>query len=354
LSTQQQLEATLALFHQTRDHVSRLQVENKNSEQEIQNLQKMSTTNSLTQPPSPSPAPPPLQISDEKLEIQRLEGRLKYYQEQLDEQRQHSAVMNEHLLKSQTELFENKEFQRKQEQEFIETLSQNKELKRILEELRNKVTGYEVQMKEMMGAGAGVGVGVKNERRRIEPPATLSPDEVGVDERRRYVSSSDAIPRGVAPRDGGGYFDESESTIEVGDELRPFGDQMRGGGGGRRARTGARGDGGRGAGHQLTQHERGAAEIISSILVEEMQHSIPNGKKIQENVLYEVSVKVALRLLCDARKGREGSDGLSLLELLEDRRFLADLVADTQVVSPLDSMNKASFIVMIDECPTRS
>jgi hypothetical protein len=326
LSTQQQLEATNSLFQQTRDHLARIQIENKNYEIEIQSLQKISTLPSNSYPISPQSSallpPAPLQTSEEKIEIERLEGRIKYYQEQLDEQRNQCSVMNENLLRSHAELMEHKQQLRTKDRELIEEQSQNKELKRAMEEMKKR-SDQQTRQEQIESQGRR-----KVSQTTSSPPLSL--DDVEVVERRSTRGEVGVRGGGVGARHGSGYFDESESTIAV-DDIGPFSQNRPHGG---QIREGGRGERGKAGDHQLTQHERSAAEMIASIFIEEMQpHCSLPGKKISESVLYEVSVKVALRLLCDARKVRDGIAGSSLLELLNDRRFLADLVADTQVTA---------------------
>jgi hypothetical protein len=136
---------------------------------------------------------------------------------------------------------------------------------------------------------------------------------------------------------GGGYFDETESTIGSDDvaERRPNARQTY-----RNRITPADQQDQQSEVHQHGAYrrtpgklERAAAECIAAVIVEELSQIRSGGRGHgDDQSVREASARAALRLVQSATTFSEGNEKVLPLEAFGDRKVLAEWVASTQVI----------------------
>lgn len=303
---QEQHDSTLATLHQTRSQL--LASEKKNHELELQLLQQRPP---LPLPPPPSvPSPATSPRVEEQIEIQRLEGRVKYYQEELAEQRAQYQQLNEKVIRFNSELIDCKNRLGLKEKDFDEERNQKLEQQKLIEELERKVRDFEEEQLQRQDLQQSKSVQARSHR-FPQKAAAVEGDGECATQRRGYFDETESS---IAPEDDHAGHPQlqayprhghSESQVH---RPQQFSTQA------------------------ITPQERSVAEIIASMLMEELEKF--NIRAPGRSALEEISVKVALRLLWSARDLDGQGQRLSLQELLSDQRLLSDLIADTQVIFP--------------------
>jgi hypothetical protein len=266
------------------------------------------------------------------MELQRLEGRVKYYQEELGEQRAQFQQLNEKVIRFNTELVEYKNRLSEKEKELEEERNGKLEQQKMVEDLEGKMRDLEDQQRQWKQQQQQQGQQQERQQRRGEG---FFGGPQHHEQQQRSSRSRIQPGMGVGDGHGRGYFDETESSIAPEDDIQSQPRHHR------QPNSQPRQ-------HQfsmqtISPQERSVAEIIASMLMEELER-LEGGAAVRsrrhgqpdKSALEEISVKVALRLLWSARDRDRDVEGqrLSLQELLSDQRFLSDLIADTQVIPP--------------------
>jgi hypothetical protein len=335
---QEQYDSTVTTLHQTRANF--LASEKKNHELELQLLQQRQPPPLPPSPPSPTPsAVTSPRGMEEQIEIQQLEGRVKYYQEELAEQRAQCQQLNEKIIRFNSELLDYKNRLGQKEKDFDEERRQQLEQQKMIEDLERKLKDLEEQQRQERRDEGFLRASQQQQTQRSKSQPLRShhhADGLHLEETELRRDDENLVQLR-------GYFDETESSIAPEDDhLAPPHPQSRHRQSTQRSLQFST--------QAITPQERSVAEIIASMLMEELEklemvavrhrgHPERNsgdrkgGRGPDRGALEELSVKVALRLLWSARD-REGQR-MSLQELLSDQRFLSDLIADTQVSPPL-------------------
>lgn len=243
---------------------------------------------------------------EDKIEITRLEGRIKYYEKEQQDHRYQLEEMSEKIMKYNIDINDYKNRLSIKEKELLDEKQKSLELNEKVKNLELKIS----ELKKIKENDYQILTSSSSPRPISIPIPPLSSSLL---QQQQQQQSSSPSP---------GYFDETESTIGPDENDYKFLDKNK-------IQTT------RSTRYHLSQYERSATESIACILVEELERGGLILKKQLKNKesIYDISVKVALRLLHIASENNSKEfSGYSLNEILSDQRFLNELITDTQVI----------------------